>query len=104
MKRHAFKMKLKPDCEKEYKKRHDEIWPGNEAYRGQGNHQLSVAHVDLYYAIPTRHRFYTFIHDRVYRLGIAWQNVAYNQPPYTSFYIGNNMKEQPSPSWKIMND
>lgn len=49
MKRHAFKMKLKPDCEKEYKKHHDEIWPGNEAYRGQGNHQLSVADVDLYY-------------------------------------------------------
>lgn len=42
-------MKLKPDCEKEYKKRHDEIWPGNEAYGGEGNHQLSVADVDLYY-------------------------------------------------------
>jgi len=27
MKRMAFKMKLKPGCEAEYKKRHDEIWP-----------------------------------------------------------------------------
>ena len=27
MTRHAFKMKLKPGCEAEYKKRHDEIWP-----------------------------------------------------------------------------
>ena len=27
MKRHAFKMKLKPGFEKEYQKRHDEIWP-----------------------------------------------------------------------------
>jgi L-rhamnose mutarotase len=27
MKRAAFKMKLKPGCEAEYKKRHDEIWP-----------------------------------------------------------------------------
>ena len=27
MKRNAFKMKLKPGCEAEYKKRHDEIWP-----------------------------------------------------------------------------
>jgi L-rhamnose mutarotase len=26
MKRNAFKMKLKPGFEKEYKKRHDEIW------------------------------------------------------------------------------
>src|ERR1035437_4051570 len=27
MKRHAFKMKLKPGIVAEYKKRHDEIWP-----------------------------------------------------------------------------
>ncbi|MBK1875467.1 L-rhamnose mutarotase [Pelagicoccus mobilis] len=27
MKRNAFKMKLKPGFEDEYKKRHDEIWP-----------------------------------------------------------------------------
>ena len=27
MKRNAFKMKLKPGFDKEYKKRHDEIWP-----------------------------------------------------------------------------
>jgi len=28
MSRVAFKMKLYPDCIDEYKKRHDEIWPG----------------------------------------------------------------------------
>ncbi len=27
MKRHAFKMKLKPGCEAEYRRRHDELWP-----------------------------------------------------------------------------
>jgi len=27
MQRFAFTMKLKPGCEQEYKKRHDEIWP-----------------------------------------------------------------------------
>lgn len=27
MKRNAFAMRLKPGCEAEYKKRHDEIWP-----------------------------------------------------------------------------
>jgi L-rhamnose mutarotase len=27
MRRHAFKMKLKPGVAAEYKKRHDEIWP-----------------------------------------------------------------------------
>ena len=27
MKRFAFKMQLKPGCEKEYQRRHAEIWP-----------------------------------------------------------------------------
>lgn len=27
MKRFAFKMKLKPGCEAEYQRRHDQIWP-----------------------------------------------------------------------------
>ena len=27
MQRSAFKMKLKPGCEAEYQKRHNEIWP-----------------------------------------------------------------------------
>lgn len=47
--------------------------------------------------IPTKHRFYTFMHDPQYRLSIAWQNVAYNQPPHTSFYIGDDMKPPPRP-------
>jgi hypothetical protein len=45
----------------------------------------------------TEHKFYTLMHDHVYRLGIAWQNVAYNQPPHTGFYIGKNMKKPPIP-------
>lgn len=43
--------------------------------------------------IPTPHRFTTFMHDPQYRLSIAWQNVGYNQPPHTSFYIGDDMKK-----------
>lgn len=34
------------------------------------------------------HRIYTLMHDSQYRVAIAWQNVAYNQPPHPSFYIG----------------
>ncbi|MBR5535294.1 MAG: Ig-like domain-containing protein [Clostridia bacterium] len=40
--------------------------------------------------IPTTYRLTTLMHDCQYRLGIAWQNVAYNQPPHTSYYIGSN--------------
>src|SRR5690606_17449099 len=41
--------------------------------------------------IPTEYRLYTLMHDPVYRLSIAWQNVAYNQPPHTGFYLGTRM-------------
>ena len=47
--------------------------------------------------IPTEHRFRTLMHDPIYRLGITWQNVAYNQPPHTSFYIGDDMAPPPPP-------
>jgi rhamnogalacturonan endolyase len=48
--------------------------------------------------IPTQHRLVTLMHDPVYRLAIAWQNVAYNQPPTTSYYIGDDMKKAPKPN------
>ena len=48
--------------------------------------------------IPTPHRFYTLMHDPQYRLSIAWQNVAYNQPPHTSFYLGDGMSKPPKPA------
>src|SRR5690606_32305952 len=34
---------------------------------------------------PTAVRLPTLMHDHIYRLGIAWQNVAYNQPPHLSY-------------------
>ncbi|GIE97638.1 rhamnogalacturonan lyase [Paractinoplanes rishiriensis] len=37
---------------------------------------------------PSRHGFTTLVHDPLYRLGIAWQNVAYNQPPHVGYYLG----------------
>jgi rhamnogalacturonan endolyase len=37
--------------------------------------------------VPTQYRMPTLMHDAQYRLAIAWQNVAYNQPPHPSFYL-----------------
>jgi len=48
--------------------------------------------------IPTKHRFYTLMHDPQYRLSVAWQNVAYNQPPHTGFYLGEGMAKPPRPA------
>lgn len=42
--------------------------------------------------IPTEYRLFTLMHDPVYRNGIAWQNVAYNQPPHIGFYLGEDIK------------
>ena len=47
--------------------------------------------------IPTEHRLYTLMHDPMYRLGIAWQNTGYNQPPHLGFYIGDGLKNIPWP-------
>jgi rhamnogalacturonan endolyase len=48
--------------------------------------------------IPTEHRLYTLMHDPIYRLGIAWQNVGYNQPPHLGFYIGDGLENIPWPN------
>ena len=47
--------------------------------------------------IPTEHRIVTLMHDPQYRLAIATQNVGYNQPPHTSFFLGTGMKKTVQP-------
>ncbi|WP_276482905.1 T9SS type A sorting domain-containing protein [Paraflavitalea pollutisoli] len=48
--------------------------------------------------IPTQHRIYTLMHDPQYRVAIAWQNAAYNQPPHPGFYLGTDMDSLPNPN------
>ncbi len=40
-------------------------------------------------------RLVTLMHDPMYRVAIAWQNTAYNQPPHPGFYIGPGMYPAP---------
>ena len=37
---------------------------------------------------PTTYRYITLMQDPQYRLAVAAQNVAYNQPPHPGFYLG----------------
>ncbi|AIQ75296.1 rhamnogalacturonate lyase [Paenibacillus odorifer] len=46
----------------------------------------------------TTNKIYTLMHDPVYRLSIAWQNTAYNQPPHTGFFLGNGMPTVSKPN------
>ncbi|MFB6120871.1 MAG: rhamnogalacturonan lyase [Halobacteriaceae archaeon] len=45
----------------------------------------------------TEHRIPTLMHDTQYRTAIAWQNVAYNQPPHPSFFLGVGMDDPLDP-------
>lgn len=46
---------------------------------------------------PTTTRVWTLLHDQTYRVAIAWQNTAYNQPPHPGFFLGTpfTMPAQP---------
>lgn len=43
-------------------------------------------------------RLPTLMHDSQYRLAVAGQNSAYNQPPHPSYFIGEGMAEAPAAS------
>ncbi|WP_317258923.1 rhamnogalacturonan lyase family protein [Hymenobacter tibetensis] len=47
---------------------------------------------------PTTERIYTLMHDSQYRLAVAHENSAYNQPPHTSYYLGTGMAPPPVPN------
>jgi rhamnogalacturonan endolyase len=64
-------------------------WREEVIWRTNDNKELRIYTT----TIPTRHRFVTLMQDHVYRLGIAWQNVAYNQPPHVGYYLGEGMGE-----------
>ena len=51
--------------------------------------------------VETPYRLYTLMHDAQYRVSVAWQNVAYNQPPHTSYYLPDMVKNLTKPEIKI---
>lgn len=62
-------------------------WREEVLYRTEDNKNLR-----LYVSTePTDYRFHTFLEDPVYRISIATQNVAYNQPTQTGFYFGSDL-------------
>ena len=39
----------------------------------------------------SNYRVPTLMHDHTYRMGVAWQNVAYNQPPHIGYYLPDSL-------------
>ncbi len=68
-------------------------WREEVIWRSRDNKELRIYTT----TIPAKRRFCTFMHDPVYRLGVAWQNVGYNQPAHTGFYFGVGMQEAAQP-------
>jgi rhamnogalacturonan endolyase len=66
-------------------------WREEVIWRSMDNRELRIYTTTL----PTDHRFTTFMHDPIYRLSVAWQNVAYNQPTQTGFFMGEGMTPPP---------
>lgn len=69
-------------------------WREEVIYRTSDNKELRIFST----TIPTDHRIYTLMHNPQYRLGVAWQNVGYNQPPYTDYYLGDGMEQPARPN------
>lgn len=63
-------------------------WREEVIWRTKDNRSLRIYTTPF----PTDYRLVTLMQDPVYRLGVAWQNVAYNQPPHTSYFLGTGMK------------
>ena len=52
-----------------------------------------AAHLNIFTTnIPTPYAVPTLMHDNIYRLGICWQNTAYNQPPHLGYYLPDAQK------------
>lgn len=50
--------------------------------------ESDASHLNIFTTnIPTDYRVPTLMHDHVYRMGVAWQNVGYNQPPHLGYYL-----------------
>ena len=48
--------------------------------------------------VTSENRVYTLMHDAVYRVSIAWQNTAYNQPPHLGYYLPDMVKSLKQPN------
>jgi rhamnogalacturonan endolyase len=71
-------------------------WREEVIWRKEDNTELRIYTT----TIPAENRIPTLMHNAQYRVAIAWQNSAYNQPPHPSFFLGEGMKPVSQPNIK----
>lgn len=64
-------------------------WREEVILRTRDNNELRI----FISTLPTSYRFHTFMQDIPYRLSVATENVAYNQPPEPAAYFGSDVKK-----------
>jgi rhamnogalacturonan endolyase len=64
-------------------------WREEVVWRTPDNKELRIYST----TIPAVNRMVTLMHDHQYRMAVAWQNVAYNQPPHPSFDMVSRFRE-----------
>jgi len=69
-------------------------WREEVIWRVDNNYQLIIFSTTA----VTSNKLRTLMHDSQYRQEIARQNVGYNQPPHTSFFLGEGMATPAAPS------
>ena len=52
-------------------------------YSGNDNSTLNI----FTSTEPTQYRVPSLMHDHTYRMGVAWQQAGYNQPPHLGYYL-----------------
>lgn len=62
-------------------------WREEVVWRKSDNTELQIWST----TIASTMRLPTLMHDIQYREAVAWQNVGYNQPPHTSYFLGQDM-------------
>ena len=75
------------------------LWSGATAWQQAREHARAQfdARADAVATAVTSHKLRTLMHDTQYRTAIAWQNVAYNQPPHPSFFLVDGMATPAAP-------
>ncbi len=63
-------------------------WREEVIWRTQDNNAIRIYTT----TIPTEFSVPPLMTDHVYRMGIVWQNVGYNQPPHLGYYLESGVK------------
>ena len=50
-------------------------------YKNPTELYIHITTIETNYAVPT------LMHDHTYRMGVCWQNTAYNQPPHLGYFL-----------------